>query len=49
MFSVSLELLLNRQFKDFFSFALRIEKRKMRKEKKYRVGGKTKELGLLYL
>ena len=46
MLSVSLKLLLNKQFRDFFSFVLRIEKMKMRKEKKYKVGGKMKDEGV---
>ena len=32
MFSITLELLLNRQFRDFFSFALRIDEDEKRKE-----------------
>ena len=44
MFSVTLELLLNRQFKDFFSFTLRIDEDEKRKEIKSWGRWKTKEL-----
>ena len=44
MFSFTLKLLLNRQFRDFFSFALRIDEDKKRKE--IQSWGKMKDKGV---